>query len=87
MAANPGSAAGAVLPAEHIAVSRWTRLLENQRVLAVALLAPGVAILAFFIAYPFVMAIWFSLTDISVGAVGKFVGVDNFTKAWEDTIF
>src|SRR5262245_24974450 len=87
MAANPGGAAGSVLPAEHIAVSRWTRLLENQRVLAVALLAPGVAILAFFIAYPFVMAIWFSLTDISVGVAGRFVGITNFAKAWEDTIF
>lgn len=68
-------------------VSRWTRLLENQRVLAGALLAPGVAILTVFIAYPFVMAIGFSLTDISVGNAGKFVGADNFTKAWQDTIF
>ncbi len=86
MAAS-GGAAGAALPAEGMVVSRWTRLLENQRVLAVALLAPGVIILIIFIAYPFVMAIWFALTDISVGVAGKFVGVDNFTKAWEDTIF
>jgi multiple sugar transport system permease protein len=85
--AGSGSAAGAALPADRIVVSRWTRLLENQRVLAVALLAPGVIILTIFIAYPFVMAIWFALTDISVGVAGKFVGVDNFTKAWEDTIF
>ena len=87
MAATPGGVAGAALPAEHIVVSRWTRLLENQRFLAAALLAPGVAILAFFIAYPFVMAIWFSLTDISVGVAGRFVGIANFAKAWEDTIF
>jgi multiple sugar transport system permease protein len=86
VAAGSGSAAGA-LPAERLVVSRWTRLLENQRVLAGALLAPGVAILAVFIAYPFVMAIWFSLTDISVGNPGKFVGADNFRKAWSDTIF
>jgi multiple sugar transport system permease protein len=87
MAANPGGAAGAVLPGERITVSRWTRLLENQRVLAVALLAPGVIILTVFIAYPFVMAIWFALTDISVGAAARFVGMANFAKAWEDTIF
>jgi multiple sugar transport system permease protein len=85
--AGSGSAAAAALPRERIGVSRWTRLLENQRVLAVALLAPGVIILTVFIAYPFVMAIWFSLTNISVGAAGKFVGLANFTKAWEDTIF
>jgi multiple sugar transport system permease protein len=82
-----GSAAGAALPSERMVVSRWTRLLESQRVLAVALLAPGVIILTIFIAYPFVMAIWFALTDISVGVAGKFVGIANFTKAWEDTIF
>ena len=87
MVAGSGSAASAALPADRIVVSRWTRLLENQRVLAVALLAPGVIILTIFIAYPFVMAIWFALTDISVGVAGKFVGVENFSKAWEDTIF
>jgi multiple sugar transport system permease protein len=85
--AGSGSVAGAALPADRIVVSRWTRLLENQRVLAVALLAPGVVILTIFIAYPFVMAIWFALTDISVGVAGKFVGIENFSKAWEDTIF
>ena len=87
MVAGSGGAAGAALPADRLVVSRWTRLLENQRVLAVALLAPGVIILTVFIAYPFVMAIWFALTDISVGVAGKFVGIDNFAKAWEDTIF
>jgi len=85
--AGTGSAAGAALSADRIVVSRWTRLLENQRVLAVALLAPGVIILTIFIAYPFVMAIWFALTDISVGVAGKFIGIENFSKAWEDTIF
>jgi multiple sugar transport system permease protein len=85
--ADPGGATRAALPAERLVVSRSTRLLENQRVLAVALLAPGVIILTIFIAYPFVMAIWFALTDISVGVAGKFVGIDNFAKAWEDTIF
>jgi len=85
--AGSGSAAGAALPADRLVVSRWTRLLENPRVLAVALLAPGVIILTIFIAYPFVMAIWFALTDISVGVAGKFVGIANFAKAWEDTIF
>jgi multiple sugar transport system permease protein len=86
VAAGSGGATAA-LPGERLVVSRWTRLLENQRALAVALLLPGVAILTVFIAYPFVMAIWFALTDISVGTAGKFVGADNFKKAWQDTIF
>ena len=68
-------------------VSRLTRLLESERVLAATLLAPGVIILAVFIAYPFVMAIWFSLTSIRVGDPGHFIGLANFVKAWQDSIF
>jgi multiple sugar transport system permease protein len=87
VAAASGSAAGAALPGGALRVSRFKRVLENEKALAAALLAPGVVILVLFIAYPFVMALWFSLTSISVGDAGEFVGLDNFTKAWEDTIF
>ena len=82
-----GSAVGAALPGERVRISRLTRILESERVLATALLAPGVVILLLFIAYPFVMAIWFSLTSIRVGDPGEFIGLANFTKAWSDTIF
>jgi multiple sugar transport system permease protein len=75
------------LQRERVHVSRWTRALENEKLLAVALLAPAVIILVLFIAYPFVMAIWLSLTNLRVGGVGEFVGLDNFIKAWHDTIF
>ena len=75
------------LSAERGRVSPLTRLLESEKVLATALLAPGTAILVLFIAYPFVMALWFSLTSIRVGDAGEFVGLANFAKAWNDTIF
>ena len=68
-------------------VSRLTRLLESEKALATALLAPGVAILVLFIAYPFVMALWYSLTSVRVGDAGEFVGIANFAKAVNDTIF
>ena len=74
-------------PAERGRVSRRTRLLESENLLAAALLTPGVLILVLFIAYPFVMALWFSLTSIRVGDPGEFIGLANFTKAWNDTIF
>ena len=82
-----GSAAGAALPGERVRVSGLIRMLESEKLLATVLLAPGVVILLLFIAYPFVMAIWFSLTSIKVGDPGQFVGLANFTKAWNDTIF
>ena len=82
-----GGVAVAALPSERVRVSRLIRMLESEKLLATALLAPGLAILLIFIAYPFVMAIWYSLTSIRVGDPGEFVGLANFSKAWSDTIF
>src|SRR5207247_3802120 len=64
-----------------------TRLLENERLLAALLLTPTIALLGVFIAYPFVMGVWLSLSSTSVGNVGEFVGLKNFAKAWDDSIF
>ena len=64
-----------------------TRFLENERLLACLLLAPTVVLLGLFIAYPFVMGVWLSLSNTSVGNVGEFVGLKNFIKAWNDSIF
>ena len=62
-------------------------MLENERLLAAALLAPTVLLLGLFIAYPFIMGVWLALSDTSVGNVGHFVGAKNFVKAWNDSIF
>jgi multiple sugar transport system permease protein len=63
------------------------RFLESERLLAALLLAPALLILAVFIAYPFVMGVWLSLSSTSVGRPGAFVGLANFVKAWHDSIF
>ena len=62
-------------------------LLENERLLAGLLLAPAVLLLGLFIAYPFVMGVWLSLSSTSVGNPGRFVGLANFAKAFDDSIF
>jgi multiple sugar transport system permease protein len=64
-----------------------TRWLENERLLAALLLAPAILLLGLFIAYPFVIGVWLSLSNTSVGNVGEFVGLKNFVKAWNDSIF
>ncbi len=71
------------------ASSRPTRpgLLENERLLAGVLLTPTVVLLGTFIAYPFVMGVWLALSNTSVGNPGHFVGLKNFVKAWNDSIF
>jgi multiple sugar transport system permease protein len=61
--------------------------LENERLLAAMLLTPTVLLLGLFIAYPFIMGVWLALSSTSVGNVGEFVGLKNFYKAWNDSIF
>src|SRR5215510_4431307 len=65
----------------------WTQLLESERLLASLLLAPTIILLGVFIAYPFLMGLWLSLSSTSVGNPGVFVGLRNFAKAWDDSIF
>jgi multiple sugar transport system permease protein len=64
-----------------------TRLLEDERWLAVVLLLPTVILLGLFIAYPFVEGVLLSVTDAKVGVPGHFVGLENFDKLWNDSIF
>ncbi|MGE5850869.1 MAG: carbohydrate ABC transporter permease [Candidatus Methylomirabilota bacterium] len=85
-----GSAAQVEVALPHPAVSqpaRLERFLESERLLAFVLLAPTVVLLVVFIAYPFIMGIWLSLSSTSVGNIGQFVGIRNFVKAWNDSIF
>jgi len=63
------------------------RLLEDERWLAMALLFPTAVLLGLFIAYPFVQGVVLSLTDTRVGIDGNFVGLKNFAKIWNDSIF
>ncbi len=64
-----------------------SRLLEDERWLAAALLLPTVILLALFIAYPFVEGVWLAVTNATVGVPGKFVGLANFEMLWNDSIF
>src|SRR5690349_24295286 len=64
-----------------------TRLLEDERWLALALLLPTLILLGLFIAYPFVKGVELSVTDAKVGVPGQFVGLQNFEKIWTDSIF
>ena len=73
--------------AAHTRPARTTRFLESEGLLATLLLAPTVLLLGVFIAYPFVMGVWLSLSSTSVGNPGDFVGLRNFVKAWHDSIF
>jgi multiple sugar transport system permease protein len=63
------------------------RRLEDERWLALVLLAPTAILLGLFIAYPFIEGVLLSLSSARVGDPGHFVGLKNFAKVWNDSIF
>ncbi len=62
-------------------------LLEREASLGIILMLPGALLLIVFMAYPFFLGIWFSLTDSAIGRVGEFIGLRNFQDLLSDTIF
>ena len=67
--------------------AKGSRILEREDTLAFWLLFPTFALLALFIAYPFARGVWLSLTNTVVGEPGHFVGLKNFYKIFDDSIF
>jgi multiple sugar transport system permease protein len=61
--------------------------LEDQRILGFVLLTPALLLILVFIAYPFVLGIWMSLTDKLVGTPGNFVGLANYARLLDSDIF
>ena len=65
-------------------IGQW---LENEAVLGYVLMVPALLLIVVFIAYPFSLGVWMSLTDKVVGTAGNFVGLANFAKLLKSEIF
>lgn len=48
---------------------------------------PGVLLLTVFMAYPFFLGLWLSVTDSTIGHAGRFIAFRNFTGLLGDSIF
>jgi multiple sugar transport system permease protein len=66
---------------------RLNNLLERENSLGLILMVPAVAVLVIFIAYPFLLGIWYSLSDARIGVPGQFVGLNNFIANAQNGIF
>ena len=62
-------------------------LLDRESVLGYILMAPALILLAALVAYPFVLALYLSLTDKVVGRTPNFVGLENYIRLWSSQIF
>ena len=54
------------------------RIFGREAPLGYLLLAPTLFMLLAFLAYPFFIGLWLSVTDSEVGAIGRFVGLANY---------
>jgi multiple sugar transport system permease protein len=62
-------------------------MLERESSLGVLLMLPGAILLMVFMAYPFFLGIWLSVTDSAIGRMGRFIGLRNFADLLTDSIF
>jgi multiple sugar transport system permease protein len=60
---------------------------EQEHVFGYGLIAPALLLVVCLVAYPFCMAIYFSLSDYWVGAPGEFVGLENFRQIFGNEVF
>ena len=70
-----------------VARRRRRRFLARDTSAAWWFITPAFLLLGFLVAYPFVLSVWFSLSDARVGTAGSFVGLGNFERMFSSSIF
>jgi multiple sugar transport system permease protein len=79
----PARAAHARLPWR----ARVREMLDRERVLGPLFITPALTLLVLLVAYPFVMALYFSVSNAFIGRPSHFVGITNFIRLWDSDAF
>ena len=66
---------------------RLRELLDHERFLGPAFVTPALLLIALLVAYPFVMALYFALSNAQIGRPSEFVGLRNFVGLWQSDSF
>ena len=66
---------------------RRNRFFKPEALTGYFLISPAVFLMLVLLAYPFVLAVWISLTSRILGEPGKFIGLGNFIKLLGDSLF
>ena len=78
------------LVARESASARFRRQLDRVQVLGPLLMAPAILYMVAFLGLPFLLAIYFSLTNLTINNIQggfSFVGLENFVELFRDSIF
>jgi multiple sugar transport system permease protein len=61
--------------------------LDRESILGPVFVTPALLLLLLLVAYPFVMAVYFSLSNAFIGKPSQFIGITNFVRLWESDAF
>ena len=67
-----------------IRVREW---LDREDILGPLFVTPALILLLVLVAYPFCMALYFSLSDAFIGRPSHWIGIRNFIKLWQSDAF
>jgi multiple sugar transport system permease protein len=61
--------------------------LDRETILGPVFVTPALLLLVLLVAYPFLMALYFSMSNAFIGRPSEFIGLRNFVKLWESDAF
>src|SRR5918994_1961670 len=67
--------------------NRVRELLDRESFLGPAFVSPAMLLIALLVAYPFAMALYFSLSNSFIGRPSHFIGLRNFINLWDSDAF
>jgi multiple sugar transport system permease protein len=68
-------------------VARLRVWLDRESVLGPVFVMPALLLLLLLVAYPFVIALYFSLSNAFIGRPSQFIGLRNFVNLWDSDVF
>jgi multiple sugar transport system permease protein len=69
------------------AASGAASFLDREGVVGYLLMTPALLLLVIFIAYPFVLGVWYSMSDVKIVGLGEFIGLKNYGDLLQSPVF
>src|SRR5881296_3595615 len=67
--------------------ARMRELLDRERVLGPLFITPALILILLLVAYPFCVALYFSVSNAFIGRPSHFIGLTNFIRLWDSDAF
>ena len=82
-----GSVGVATAPRSSSLRARVSELLDREQWLGPIFVSPALVLLLLLVAYPFCMALYFSVSNAFIGRPSHFIGIRNFVNLWSSDAF